>query len=275
MPHLGRARRGLSLVPLLLALLSALAAGCATSSNYLAPEGPLLTASHAVTPAPRPALRIVTFNVEYGKRVERAIAGLREHPSLQAADVLLLQEMDGPGVEAVARALALNCAYFPASRDQKSGRDMGNAILSPWPITEPRKLLLPHRSRVIHRGRAAVTAVVVIDGRPVRVYSVHLGSPLGISGSHRRAQAEVVLADAASHPGPTIIAGDLNSHSLGELFVERGYEWATRSVGRTVHHFSFDHVFLRELPGRLAAGVAREVADASDHRPVWATLAPE
>jgi endonuclease/exonuclease/phosphatase family metal-dependent hydrolase len=255
-----------------LALLAVLAAGCATSQNYLTPEGPRLLGGYAGTPDADPTLRVVTFNVEYGRKVDRAIAGLRSHPSLRAADVLTLQEMDGPGVDEIARALGLNYVYFPASRDSKSGREMGNAILSPWPIEEPRKVLLPHTSRVIHRARAAVTALVAIDGRPVRVYSVHLGSPIGISGGRRRAQAEVVLADAEACPGPTIIAGDFNSHGLGKLFVERGYVWATQSVGKTVGMFSFDHVFVRGLPAKVTAGVERALNDASDHRPVWAAL---
>jgi endonuclease/exonuclease/phosphatase family metal-dependent hydrolase len=109
----------------------------------------------------------------------------------------------------------------------------------------------------------------------VRVYSVHLGSPIGISGRHRRAQAEVVLADAQTHPEPLVIAGDFNSRGLADLFMKHGYTWATRSVTRTVGLFPFDHVFLRGLPGVVTAGVAREVDDASDHRPVWATVVLE
>lgn len=210
--------------------------------------------------------------MEYGRRVEQAIRGLRSHPSLRDADVLALQEMDAPGVEAIARALGMSYLYYPASQDPKSGHDFGNAILSPWPIDQPRKILLPHWSRVIRRARAAVTARVWVDGRAIQVYSVHLGSPIGVSGGKRGAQAEVVLADAEAHPGPVIVAGDFNSHGIGERFLKRGYAWPTRHVGRSVGPFSFDHVFVRGLPPAATAGVAREVNDASDHRPVWTIL---
>jgi endonuclease/exonuclease/phosphatase (EEP) superfamily protein YafD len=38
--------------------------------------------------------------------------------------------------------------------------------------------------------------------------------------------------------------------------------------------FSYDHIFSRGLgTGGTEAGVAREVEDASDHRPVWVVLA--
>lgn len=255
-----------------LALLLGFSAGCATSSNYLAPDGPRFLGSYAGSPEPDPTLRVVTFNVEYGQRIDRAIQGLSSHPALRGADVLVLQEVHAPGVDQIARALGMNYVYFPASRDKRSGRDMGNAILSPWPIEEPRKLLLPHTSRLIHRARAAVTALVETNGWSVRVYSVHLGSPLGISGGKRREQAEVVLADAEANPGPVIVAGDFNSHGIGELLTKRGYVWATESIGHTVGPFCFDHVFVRGLPASVTAGVAREVEDASDHRPVWAEL---
>lgn len=240
--------------------------------NYLSPDLPRLIGGYATDSRADGTLRIVTFNVEHGKRTDRAIAGLSSHPSLRTADVILLQEMDGPGVDEIARALGMNFVYFPGSHDPKSGHDMGNAILSPWPIDHPRKLLLPHPSRIIHRARAVVTALVTIEGLPMSVYSVHLGSPIGVGPGARLEQAEVVLKDAAAATGPVVVAGDFNSRGLGNRFAEQGYVWATRSVGKTVGPFSFDHVFLRNLSGQVEAGVAREVNDASDHRPVWATL---
>lgn len=250
----------------------AVLSGCASMENYFAPDAPRLIGGYAKDSPTDGTIRVVTFNVEHGKKVDRAIAGLRSHPSLRGADVILLQEMDGPGVDDIARALGVNFVYFPGSHDPKSGHDMGNAILSPWAIDQPRKILLPHPSRIIHRARAAVTARVAIEGLAISVYSVHLGSPIGVSGGQRRAQAEVVLKDAAATAGPVIIAGDFNSHGLGGRFVEEGFVWATRSVGKTVRLFSFDHVFLRGFSGQVSAGVAREVNDASDHRPVWAVL---
>jgi endonuclease/exonuclease/phosphatase family metal-dependent hydrolase len=242
--------------------------------NYLEPDTPRLLGSHATDPRADGTVRVVTFNVEEGRKVDRAIAGLRSHPALKHADVIMLQEMDGPGVEQIALALGMNYVYFPGSHDPKSGRDMGGAILSPWPMDEPRKILLPHPSRIIHRARAVVTARVAIEGCPMNVYSVHLGSPIGVGGGARRDQAEVILKDAAKSVEPVIIAGDFNTRGLGERFVEEGYVWATRSIGKTVRIFSFDHVFLRGLSGQVEAGVAREVNDASDHRPVWTTLVP-
>jgi endonuclease/exonuclease/phosphatase family metal-dependent hydrolase len=181
--------------------------------------------------------------------------------------------MDARGVEAIARALHMNYVYYPISLNPKYGRDFGNALLSPWPIEDTRKVLLPHTSRFLKQGRAAVAARVRIADRVFQVYSVHLGAPLGTSPGNRGRQAGVVLADAGSFEGPVIVAGDFNSHSVGERFLARGFSWPTRNVGNSVRGFSFDHIFVRGLPvAGTEAGVAREVKDASDHRPVWAEL---
>jgi endonuclease/exonuclease/phosphatase family metal-dependent hydrolase len=248
--------------------------GCATAYNYLEPEGPRFEARLGQVQDADPALRVVTFNIENGQKVQRAVAVLASHPQLRGADVLVLQEMTAGGVEAIARALSLNAIYFPVSRLE--GHDRGNAVLSPWPIEAGWKVLLPHLARVVKSARAAVAARLRIDGRPIVVYSVHLGSPLGTSGAKRRAQAAAVLADADRHPDDAaIVAGDFNSHSVGEVFVRGGFLWPTKSVGKTVGLFSFDHIFSRGLSsGASQAGIAKEVRDVSDHRPVWAVLHP-
>lgn len=255
-----------------------LAPACAKARNYLDPDGPRYVGGEGVPPEPRIGRRrVVTFNIEYALRVDRAIVALREHADLRGADVLTLQEMDAPGVEAIAKALGLNYAYYPAALHPKTHRDVGEAVLSPWPIERSWKLRLPHLSRVLGQSRAAVGAVLRIDGKRVRVYSVHLGSPLGASPGQRREQAEAILADARSSLDPVIVAGDFNSHGIGRFFESRGYTWVTRTVGPTTRRFSFDHVFVSGFPVGLppAAAVATDVKDASDHRPVWALVGPE
>lgn len=263
------------------------ATSCRSAQAYLDPRGPVYTGSWAdpgtprgeAPPGPTEAresgtrLLVVTFNVEYALRVEQALRALRENAHLRGADLIALQEMDAPGTEAIARGLGLNYVYYPASLHPKHQRDVGNAILTPWPIERTFKLPLPHRSRGLRQARLAAGAVVRVEGRRVRVYSLHLGSPLGASPGQRRDQLQVVLCDAQESPDPVVIAGDFNSTSLGERLVTAGYHWPTRGMGPTTRRFSFDHVFVKGLPFReTRAGVAREVKDASDHSPVWAEL---
>ena len=259
---------------LLLPLFLATSPACKTAQNYLDPQGPMYAGSHA---GPREttgdSLHIVTFNIEYALRVDRALEALRSHPSLKDADLIALQEMDAPGTEALARGLGLNYVYYPAALHPQTKRDVGDAILTPWPIESTFKLPLPHKSRGLGQSRAAAGALVRVAGCLFRVYSLHLGSPIGASPGQRRDQIDVVLGDARESVDPVVIAGDFNSSQIGSRLEAAGYSWLTRGVGPTAHRFSFDHVFVRGLNFEDgAAGVARDVKDASDHRPVWARV---
>lgn len=253
-------------------------AGCSTAHNYLDPAGPRYAGEGGVPPtgwAKNRAIRIVTFNIEYAREVNGAIAAVLSSPPLRHPDIMCLQEMDAPGTDSIAHHLRMNYVYFPASISTQSKRDFGCAILSPWPIEESWKVLLPHKSRIVKQGRAAVGARVRVAGRPVTVYSIHLGSPIGISGGSRRNQAKAVVIDARSRPDPVIMAGDFNSKGVGEVFVDSGFVWITERVGATTKGFSFDHVFARGLTPAPApaCGVERGFDNVSDHRPVWAMLA--
>jgi endonuclease/exonuclease/phosphatase family metal-dependent hydrolase len=249
-----------------------LAAACSVKS-YLDPARPFYSTRHGVPRDTEPGVRVVTFNIKEGRRFAEAAAALARHRDLRDADIVVVQEMNAQAVDALAAALRMNSAYFPATREP-GGPDWGNAVLSPWPIEGEHKVLLPHLGRVRRRARTATSALVRLPSGPVRVYSTHLGSPWDTSEGSRRDQARAILDDAAGSAAPVIVAGDFNSEKVGALFESRGYCWPTRGVGPSIHGYSVDHVFARGLcTARGArAGVARDVKDASDHRPVWAFL---
>ena len=257
------------------------AVACGTAINYLDPLGPMYETRHAAPheAAPSRSLRIVTFNIENAVHVDRAIAVLRETDTLQGLDLLALQEMDAPGVERIALALGLNSLYIPSGVTPKTNKDIGCALLSPWPLVEPRKVMLPHGVRATGLRRVAVGATLLRGQRRLRVYAVHLPAPFGISGGDLHDQVMTLLADADASPDAVVIAGDLNSHGLGEEFVKRGYTWLTRDVGASVSvgilKLAFDHVFTKGLPALRSgptAGVVRDNKKASDHHPVWALI---
>ncbi len=250
--------------------------GCATAQNYLEPDRPLYEGSHGVPPAePRADIRVVTFNIAYAVRVAEAIDALRAQPPLRRPDVLLLQEMDAPGVEAIASALSLNSVYYPSSLSPKTNRDLGTAVLSPWPIEERWKVQLPHFSRMTGHARAAVAARIRIGDRRLRVYSLHLGTPINLSSRQRRDQLDAVLEDAQESEDPVIVGGDFNDKGMAERVAARGFAWPTKAVGRTTKFFSFDHILARGLVpvSGESAGVVREAKGISDHSPVWASFA--
>jgi endonuclease/exonuclease/phosphatase family metal-dependent hydrolase len=220
-------------------------------------------------------LRVVTFNVAYARKITEAVAALRAEP-LGGADVIVLQEMDAPGTASIAQALGLNYVYYPASRHPKTGRDFGNAILSPWPIEASRKVLLPGRARASATRPARRwprwCAWTAGRSRSTRCTSPRRGA---WAGGGRGRQADAVLADAEKSPHPVIVAGDFNSSGIGARFRAKGFEWPTHKVGHSAGPFSFDHVFVRGLspsPGK-SAGVAKAGPRASDHWPVFVVLA--
>jgi endonuclease/exonuclease/phosphatase family metal-dependent hydrolase len=258
---------------LLLAGGAGAASSCAPALNYVDPSRPRYEGRFAA-PDPDPAFRVVTFNVKFSREIDRASRLLREHPELRGADIVALQEMDAEGSERIARALGMDYVYYPAIRHPGTDRDFGNAILSRWPLSDDRKLVLPYLSRFRDMQRIAVSATAATPLGPVRVYSVHLETPGGIAAVNRQRQAAAVIRDAERYPR-VIVAGDMNSRTVGEVFEWYGYRWPTRDLGSTISFFAWDHVFTRGLDvvGK-SAGVVRDNQGASDHLPVWAVLAP-
>ena len=267
------ATRFLPALPAALLLL----ASCAHFVNYTDPAGPVFTGSFAARADPDSVLRVVTFNIEFARHVDGAIALLREDPRLRDADLVFLQEMDDPGTRRIAEALGLSYIYCPATVHPGAGHDFGNAILSRWPIRDTKKIILPHLARIGGSQRIATAGTVDIGGTPVRLYSVHVAVPLSVSGRGRREQLRPILEDAAGGPRRVIIAGDLNSHGLGAFFAHTGFAWPSREIGSTKGWFDVDQIFLRgfRLAGPGSIGVVREHRGVSDHRPVWAVLASD
>jgi endonuclease/exonuclease/phosphatase family metal-dependent hydrolase len=247
---------------------------CAMGFNYTDPQGPRF-GSALPGPAPdaewRQPLRVVSFNLQYGRAVEDARDLLTQAPQLDGADVVLLQEMDAEGTRRLADALGMAWVYHPATNRPRTGRDFGNAVLTKWPIADDEKLVLPHRSIFGRTLRTATVATIMIGQHPVRVYSVHLATPVNQAYRERAKQMRTVLRDAAVYPH-VIIGGDLNSGSLGTMAADRGYYWPTRDGPSTVFFGRVDHIFMKgfDAPGELAAGTVDIPEGISDHRPVWA-----
>jgi endonuclease/exonuclease/phosphatase family metal-dependent hydrolase len=258
---------------LLLAVVAA--AGCRTGRNYAISEGPRYAGgpAHSST-GPRPAtdrLRLVSFNVEFSLRVDSTIALLASDPALRSADVLLLQEMNAEATERIAGALGLWYVYYPAIFHYRTNRDMGNAVLSRWPIVEDRKIVLPHVSRFVRTQRIATAATIRVGEVLLRVYSTHLGTMGDLAPAARRDQLRAIIADAKRYPR-VVIGGDMNDMAVGQVARAMGYAWPTEHGPATTRLGRLDHIFLKGLaaPDSAAAGTVLDVGGASDHLAVWA-----
>jgi endonuclease/exonuclease/phosphatase family metal-dependent hydrolase len=261
-----------------LAALAASLAACAPTVNLLNPTSPKFEGEYALAAATpvhsdTTRLKVVSFNIKLADRIGPAIEVLQDS-ALQDADVLSLQEMDDTGVEQIARALKLNYIYYPGAIHPTRERYFGPAILTRWPITETRKLILPHEAWGRRQRRDVTAATIMVRGSCLRVYAVHLETQLKATSKQREDQVDVVLADAATTTCPVVIAGDFNSKGIGKYLEQKGFAWPTENVGKTITVFSWDHIFARGLavPDSAAAGKVQQVHGASDHRPVWATL---
>ena len=262
--------RRMGLAPHVAVCVILLVSGCAAARNYPDLAGPrhTATAAHAAR-SDDGELRVVSFNVKFAKQIARAIQVLRTDDSLRSPDIVLLQEMDEAGTEAIADSLGMDWVYYPASV-APSGHDFGNAILSCWSLEADTKILLPHEDIVHGSRRIAVAATAHIDGRAFRIYCVHLATITGNGPHARREQLATVLDDAARFPD-VIIGGDFNSETVPEIALARGYTWPTRHLQHTAKWWTLDHILLKgDLSARTASvGVVRNNLKASDHHPVW------
>lgn len=256
---------------------------CGSVSNYRDSEGPSLFGSYSEQcPDPCDTIKVVSFNIKFGEKIKEASEEIHRQEVLRNPDIVLLQEMDGKGVESIAREGQFNFVYFPASMRGKNNKDFGNAILSRWPIHDGQKIILPHEQPISKQLRVATTATVVIGKIRIRVYSVHTETSwLGID--ERIEQVDSILASVPAEFEHVVIGGDFNTVSSATIkrveqrFTNAGFTRGSRSVDFTavegpfgLLEFELDHIFVKGFKV-LSAGTG-EKTDASDHLPIWLNI---
>jgi endonuclease/exonuclease/phosphatase family metal-dependent hydrolase len=251
--------------------------------NYDLPDEPLFEGSYAEQqPDFAGTVKVVTWNIKLSQNIATAIAELEEAAKLKHTDILLLQEMDEAGVEAIAQALKYNYVYFPASVNTHHSKNVGNAILSKWPISEPKKLLLPFENPVDQEKRIAVRALVTLGSREVLVYSVHTET-IWLGQHKRQAQFDTVIEDVGDSDRYVIVGGDFNTAipsnvaGLEKRFRQSGFERISVETGPTFQSkwlkLRLDHIFTKGLSTQRVETWAD--TQASDHLAVAATLSFE
>jgi endonuclease/exonuclease/phosphatase family metal-dependent hydrolase len=251
--------------------------------NYTDPEGPKYI-GHLAGPPPvfTGTLKVVSYNIKLSREVDQAIRELESIPELMNADVLLLQEMDPIGVRAIARKLKFNYVYYPAVLHSTHDKGFGNAVLSPWPITNHMKLVLPHEHPIRKMNRNAVFATLLIADFELLAVSVH--TEVFILGNRKRLDQVEAVANHIGHTNDlVVVGGDFNAESgyfvreTERIFRKAGFTPVTKGVGQTakgdplgIFRFKMDFLFVKGLSPAASGKV--EKARASDHLPVWATL---
>jgi endonuclease/exonuclease/phosphatase family metal-dependent hydrolase len=229
---------------------------------------------------PDGAFAVATYNVH---RWAGGSGARRWNPTLACdviaeleADVVALQEVVRPfdaadPLESLAEELGLHLA-FVSTRLHRRG-ELGNAILSRWPLAGVRTLDLSF-GRL--EKRSAIAAQFRGARSPVAVVATHLALV-----DRTRARQVRSLLDHPGLQGPVVLLGDLNAWRLCRATRELDREfWARHHNQRWPASFpaarpalSLDRIYSRGAQiSELRAHRSRTARRASDHLPVLATL---
>jgi endonuclease/exonuclease/phosphatase family metal-dependent hydrolase len=196
---------------------------CGVEADLLSDQDPLATTGP-------PMLKVVSWNVEYGKKADAVVNELLTHPTLVGAHLLLLQEVPRndqesvpPGVNlarVAAQKLRMNYV-FAVEWDRRlkpnQGGEHGVVVLSKFPLgnlTQIRHTPLNdfYAEKKDFGGRMTLGVDVVVAGQRIRIYSAHLCTR-DLTGAGRALQGAEVRTDAAKpgRPPVQILGGDLNT----------------------------------------------------------------
>ena len=258
----------------LVSLCAGVVLGCRTGRNYPDAISPRYTgtATPLAEPSHHDTLRVVSYNIEFSQEVQRAIRELKNHPSMRQADVLLLHEMTAPAAKTIADSLRMSFVYYPTIYNKIFRRDVGNAVLSRWPILDDAKLILPAHSRYAKTQRTATAATIRFRDQDIRVYSTHLGTAADLGRAGREEQLGFIMKDAERYPR-VVLGGDMNSADVGTIAEAAGYEWLTKKIDKSNAFGRLDHIFTRGF-APIGAGTVVTPPNISDHRPIWLIATP-
>ena len=255
---------------------------CGRVMNYDDPLEPGFAGNFSdVRPDFDGTIKVVSYNIGFGENVERAIHELTEFDDLRSADIILLQEMDEVGTQAIAQALRYEFVYYPASVHSYHSKNFGNAILSKWPISDSEKILLPHVNPRNKQRRIAVKAVINIADLKVLTYSVHTET-FWLGRRKRDGQIAFLVNSIDGSYQHAVVGGDFNTvtpksiRELEDRFDRMGMERASKGSGCTVAYpffgFTLDHMFTKGM-SVSRSGTSGE-SEASDHVPIWVEIVP-
>ncbi len=238
-------------------------------------------------------IKVVSYNIRWrgGEELRKLAQLLKDDPEIGGASILGLQEVDRKRnrtgnintAKFLADELGMHYAWAaPPSPKPDKEEETGVLLLSPYPLTDVRRIVLPHEGPN-KRRRAGIGATVKIGESSLRVYSVH--SENRTATDKKLDQMKAVLKDLAGYPKdmPAIVMGDLNTWEPGaggktsKLFTSEGFHTPfdgdatfSQRVLMVPIKFRLDWVWLRNLEA-TKAGIDKKIS-LSDHWPLWVAL---
>jgi endonuclease/exonuclease/phosphatase family metal-dependent hydrolase len=253
-------------------------------------------ATRNISPVKPPAkIKVVSFNIRYrsGSDLEELIRLFKEDPEIGGASILGLQEVDRNKkrtgftntAKRIAEAIEMNYAWAappPGKSDKKEKEpeeETGVTILSPFPLSDVERIVLPNEGPG-GRRRVAIGATVLIGDEKIRIYSIH--AETRISPKEKLAQLESVLNDLAEYRDVqrALVMGDFNTwqgdavSGTSRLFIGKQFDTPFQNDDATWRTFilrlKLDWMWQRGFCVN-AFGIDRKVG-LSDHWPLWMDL---
>ena len=238
-------------------------------------------------------LKILSYNIRWrsGDDLKNMIKLLKDDPEIGGASILALQEVDrakkrsgnNNTAKVIADELGLHYAWAaPPSAKPSDEEETGVAILSVYPLSDVKRIVLPNPGPG-KRRRVALGATIEIENRQWRIYSAH--AETRIKFGKKLEQFKAVLDDLAHYPPntPAMIMGDFNTwepnahDKVVKLFSDAGLKTPfdgkktfKRRVLFVPLELKLDWVWLRGLEA-ASCGIDREV-EISDHFPLWTNV---
>lgn len=251
-------------------------------------------AEKIIAPAAANELKIVSYNIRWrsGKELQQIIRWLKEGADSRPA-IIGLQEVDRArkrsGIANHAKVIADSLGMYyawTAPHHHKSGtreEETGVAVLSPYPLSEVTRIVLPHPGPG-GRLRVAIGATAQAGKTSVRVYSVHGETRIPIA--KKMGQLRAVLDDLQRFPKdmPAIVLGDFNAweapaiESIRKLFTNAGFTTPFPDDESTFAQkivlfklkLKLDWIWVRGLTPQ-SYGIERKLT-VSDHFPLWTVV---
>lgn len=237
--------------------------------------------------------KVVSFNIRWrgGEDLQKLVKFLHDDPEIGNAVIIGLQEVDRNKkrtknqntIKLMAHELGMHYAWAaPPTPKSTQEEETGVALLSPFPLTETRRIVLPHEGPG-GRKRVGLGATIKIGDKSLRAYSVHGETRMAMN--KKVAQMKAVLDDLAQFPKemPAIVMGDFNTWEFDagtrtvKLFTGQGFHTPFKGDSTFCQQILFvplklklDWIWLRNL-NATKYGIDRKVK-LSDHWPLWTSV---
>jgi endonuclease/exonuclease/phosphatase family metal-dependent hydrolase len=233
-------------------------------------------------------LRVLTYNLHHGEGTDGKLDLERIAKVIQSTkpDLVALQEVDqstrrSGGVDQVARLgelTGLHTAYGRAMDFQGGG--YGVAMLSRWPLQNPRVHSLPSPEGVEPRVVLDVIVPIANNGSKIRFLVTHVDHKRDpVHRSLQVARIRELFPVDGSEVTPAILAGDLNAAPHSDVMKALLNDWTDSAAGQmfltspaSSPRVKIDYVLFRPSTWRVVETRALQEPLASDHLPVLAVF---